>query len=247
MSTRIRCPHHEEKTASCHLYLDHYYCFGCGATGPLTNLDKSILPDVIEAVEPEDLAKSLARIDKLPTKVIRGLEFPYDSQGYYLVWPDRDYYKLRMFDSNAEAKYIGARGHKRPLLWAQKNQSTNLLLVEGEINALSLAKALDGIDIASPGGAGDFSSRRIRKLLTSIGNYSTVVVIADRDRAGTEAIINAVSELRSSGREALGILMEEDANALLERVGALGLKQHVLGKIERAVEAGSKDRSLPGR
>jgi hypothetical protein len=30
----IRCPFHEEKTASCHVYADgHYHCFGCGAHG----------------------------------------------------------------------------------------------------------------------------------------------------------------------------------------------------------------------
>ncbi|MBQ0037293.1 MAG: hypothetical protein KBS74_01325 [Clostridiales bacterium] len=27
------CPFHDEKTASCHIWPDHFYCFGCGAGG----------------------------------------------------------------------------------------------------------------------------------------------------------------------------------------------------------------------
>jgi len=30
---KILCPFHTEKTPSCHIYPDHYYCFGCGAHG----------------------------------------------------------------------------------------------------------------------------------------------------------------------------------------------------------------------
>lgn len=31
----IRCPFHEEKTASMKIYKDSYYCFGCGAHGDI--------------------------------------------------------------------------------------------------------------------------------------------------------------------------------------------------------------------
>ena len=32
-SRKIECPFHTERTASMHIYRDHYYCFGCGAHG----------------------------------------------------------------------------------------------------------------------------------------------------------------------------------------------------------------------
>jgi hypothetical protein len=30
---KIRCPFHDDSTPSCHLYRDHFHCFGCGAHG----------------------------------------------------------------------------------------------------------------------------------------------------------------------------------------------------------------------
>ena len=33
----IRCPFHTEKTASCKIYSDSFYCFGCGAHGDIFN------------------------------------------------------------------------------------------------------------------------------------------------------------------------------------------------------------------
>lgn len=37
----ISCPFHSEKTASCKVYEDNFYCFGCGAGGDLINFVKS--------------------------------------------------------------------------------------------------------------------------------------------------------------------------------------------------------------
>lgn len=37
----ISCPFHSEKTASCKVYEDSFYCFGCGAGGDLINFVKS--------------------------------------------------------------------------------------------------------------------------------------------------------------------------------------------------------------
>jgi DNA polymerase I-like protein with 3'-5' exonuclease and polymerase domains len=33
MDGKILCPFHDEQTPSCHIYPDHYHCFGCGAHG----------------------------------------------------------------------------------------------------------------------------------------------------------------------------------------------------------------------
>jgi hypothetical protein len=29
----VHCPFHDDNTPSCHIYVDHFYCFGCGACG----------------------------------------------------------------------------------------------------------------------------------------------------------------------------------------------------------------------
>lgn len=247
MATRIICPFHadgKERTPSLMLYPDGYMCFACGANGPLSELDPNAVPKVIEAVKPEDLVASYKYIDSLPLIDVRGLKLPADDEGFYIPWPNRAYYKKRIFEPGDGPKYLGSAGHTRPLFWARKSNNPILILVEGELNALSLAKAVSNMNVASPGGAGDFSSKRIRRLLTTENICSTVLVIADRDKAGTEAVINAVSELRASGREALGILMQEDANSLLERFGSGGLRQRVLEQIERAVAAGSASRKV---
>ena len=53
---KICCPFHEERTPSLKLYDDHFYCFGCGATGDVIRLTAQILD-----LRPYDAAKQLAR------------------------------------------------------------------------------------------------------------------------------------------------------------------------------------------
>lgn len=40
---KVCCPFHGERTASCHLYRDHFYCYGCGARGDVVDLVKQVL------------------------------------------------------------------------------------------------------------------------------------------------------------------------------------------------------------
>ncbi len=35
---KVNCPYHQDNTASCHIYDDHFWCFGCGANGSLDKL-----------------------------------------------------------------------------------------------------------------------------------------------------------------------------------------------------------------
>jgi hypothetical protein len=53
VSATICCPFHDDWEPSCALYSDgHYHCFGCGAHGPIENLD----------LEDDDLAQLAARV-----------------------------------------------------------------------------------------------------------------------------------------------------------------------------------------
>ena len=50
------CPFHNDKTPSMKLYEDHFYCFGCGATGDVVTLTGQLL-----GLGPYEAAKRLAR------------------------------------------------------------------------------------------------------------------------------------------------------------------------------------------
>lgn len=43
IKSKVCCPFHGERTASCHLYRDHFHCYGCGASGDVIDLVKQVL------------------------------------------------------------------------------------------------------------------------------------------------------------------------------------------------------------
>jgi hypothetical protein len=229
---KVLCPRHFEKTPSCELYPNGWaHCFSCNA-----NFKYADIPDaeVVEP-EPEDLEASLAYIEALPLKAIRGLEFPADRKGYYLIWPDRSYYKLRFFEGTP--KYIGAKGHERGLFMARWGLDAPLVLIEGEINALSVAKACPDLNVISPGSASDFSERRLKQGLRYIVNYSKILLVADRDGPGAEAVINGMSVLSNRVQGVKGHLMSPDANETLVSGGCEKLKEEIYRAMGLGVEA----------
>lgn len=231
MSRKIRCPNvnHVERTDSCHVYGDRAYCFGCGWMG---RVDGQEMATSAEEPEPENLDSALARIAGLHKRAVRGLELPADESGFYIVWPDGSYYKKRHWER--EPKYVGARGHTKPLFWA-RHAPGRLLLCEGELNALSLAEALP-FAVASPGGVGDFTSRRLEKHYTQISRYDNITIIVDNDAPGAVAAIEALGFLRARGHLVNYLLMDPDANDILASKGKAALKDHVEGRLRGHVE-----------
>lgn len=182
---RILCPVHEEETPSCVVYEDHWKCFGCGASGPLSQLGLEGARAVPQR-PPVNLEEECARIAALPRASVRGLSLPVDDRGYYILWPCGGYYKHRLFFPRPGQKYIGPRGHKKPPFWARRDAGNKaLFLVEGELNALSLAQApsADGWDICSPGGVGDFKE----SLLPLFTSYTRFCLVLDKDQPGLDA------------------------------------------------------------
>ena len=51
----VRCPFHPDKTPSMKLYEDHFYCFGCGASGDVIDLTGKV-----NGISPYEAAKWLA-------------------------------------------------------------------------------------------------------------------------------------------------------------------------------------------
>jgi hypothetical protein len=226
MKKRYKCPKHEESTASAVVYGQTYHCFGCGANGPVTELGLS----PTEKVEPEyveNLDDTIQYIRLLPTGSFRGFELHCNRNGYYLVWPDSDYYKFRRHAG--DPKYKGPTGYKKPPFVVRKDSLFTLCLVEGEFNALTLGELDLNVDIVSPGGAGDFYSAQGKKYLPYYAMYDTVYIIVDSDAAGIQAAIETKVGLMSHGcRDVKVVFMEKDFNDIFTQEGKAAAEHRAL-------------------
>jgi len=213
---KINCPSgtHEDRTPSCAVYEDGSgYCFACNVTF------KSIAEPVdIPPKEVENLDDSLRTIDTLPTMEHRGLWFPYTNRGYYIVWPKRDYYKLRLWAPRPEEpKYFGTKGHKKPWFVLKPPVPVKVCIVtEGEINALSISKLLPDLTVISPGGASNFHDSEMKSKVELFRKYDTIIVLVDADKAGVEGAMKFHTLVKPHCLDVRIKLMEEDANALLQ-------------------------------
>jgi 5S rRNA maturation endonuclease (ribonuclease M5) len=179
---QIRCPKHEDNVASCKVYADGAYCFaGCGFI-PLEELGipKSEVP---EEKYVEDLKERLTYIKGLPVDVYRGFPLPHDLDGYYIIWPDNSYYKLRL-NTSAKSKYRMPAGHKANLFWTRKQHRPVVCVVEGEFEAMSVAAAIPEWDVVSPGGVSNFKNK---ENLTQFLKYSKIIIATDDDAPGIKA------------------------------------------------------------
>lgn len=210
---RYHCPKHDERTPSVVIYETYAFCFGgCGRI-ELSELGPHVKPTA--KAPPEDLAGALVRINSLPLASVRGLSLPVDGNSFYIVWPCGGYYKRRQFLPGNGPKYVCPRGHAKPLFIAKDEPKATLLtLVEGELNALSLASVNLPGAIASPGGVGDFGERLLKyeQLLLRFERFRLVL---DADGPGLEAAIATKKLLLRYSPYVEIVLMEKDANDLL--------------------------------
>lgn len=230
---KILCPRHKEDTPSCEIYENNAYCFGCQQTIPLEEC--GVKPGDVPPPKPkENLEETMKYIDSLPTKKIRGFWLPFDEEGYYIVWPERNYYKKRFFDPDKKSRYKNPTGHKQPLFetpyytWAGAG-----MLVEGELNALSVFEALRNSEICprimSPGGAGQFNEDFVLQNLETLNNLSRIDILVDQDGAGAKAAIELKAALlKHCARCSIYVkFMPSDANDLLALYGSQGLKEYL--------------------
>lgn len=174
--------------------------------------------------EIEDLNEKMVYIRSLPTEPIRGIVFPFDTSGYYIVWPSGDYYKLRRWSSaDNGSKYHCPSGHSKPIyVISSLKSSRNLLIVEGEINALSIGTTLPTFDIISPGGVGNFTDNSMISELNKFTYYDTIIICVDEDTAGLQGALKLKKILykhQSVQAEVIINLMEKDFNQLLVEYG----------------------------
>lgn len=229
---KVSCPSgkHDDRTPSCAVYEDNsMYCFSCNyyAKGD----SKAIIAEPIK--EKEDLNERFKYINSLENITHRGLSFRHDNKGYYITWPGETYYKLRSWAVRpGESKYIGARGHKKPWFGASTHpNSRKLLIIEGEINAISVKEAAETkeIDVISPGGASNFFDREMKSKVEYFRKYATIGVLVDNDEAGAEAAIKFHKLVKPYCSDIRIKLMEKDANTILIDDGKEKLKEFIMG------------------
>lgn len=243
MSRKIICPWHKEKTPSLVMYRNGFFCYGCGKRGPLKDLG-GIAPAAasLEEAPPEDVEETIKAIRaNSHIREVRGLQLPANSAGYYIIWPDDSYYKLRFWDPDAKPKYIGARGVSRGLFWATRDKAHNtLILCEGELNALSIAACGMAVDVVSPGGVSDFTAERLRKYLPTFSVYDTIVIVADADGAGLVALVDALGYFKACGIKSAALPLSPDPNKLLVDGEQQRIKDEITRAFRKALDAGIK-------
>lgn len=174
-------------------------------------------------------------IDKLPLVEHRGLLFPSDSTGYFVTWPTDTYYKYRRTGDTSEGgKYRSPKGVKKPPLIIPKNlHSDVVVVVEGEINALSLNSIPHTYAIISPGGAGDFYGRNLDTYFDWLVSYKHILAVLDADKAGITAGIEFKSRLLTYGHTSNKLaLWDKDANDILTSEGKEALNAKITKELE---------------
>lgn len=209
-SDRILCPFHIERTPSCVIYENRFKCFGCGKTGHISelNLDLSRIKTKKRIIN-RSVNQEIKYIMSLPTQKIRGLDLHYDNVFYYILWPDLQYYKKRKFIPD-ESKYICPWGTSKPL-FTMPGSYKDLLIVEGELNALSIYEHLKpDYKIVSPGPCTDFL-----RYLDYYLQYDYIYVAFDFDKAGVQNYIKLRDVLQQHGKLVFPHPMQRDFNDIL--------------------------------
>lgn len=210
---RINCtsPAHTDDVPSMAIYEDGGFCHACGY------LDRSIANTDAPKREQENIGDKLEYIRSLPRKEIRGLQLPYDSSGYFIVWPDNSYYKKRLWDG--PSRYMGPAGHK-PSLLRFSGLGSSLVIVEGELNAMSLRFNYKS-NIVSPG-----SATNIMNYLQDYLLYGpNIAIVVDRDPIGVVMGLELKRELQKRGKRVSLIAVKQDLNDVLQHEGIEGIKK----------------------
>lgn len=237
MKRRIICPFHAEKTESLVQYEGGWFCYGaCHKRYTSEEVETKIgvkYEYEEQETETEDLNERFEYIRSLPNEAHRGLIFPTDARGYFICWPNGTYYKYRVQNPGKGSKYLGPRGIKPPLFWGKQRNRSQLAIVEGEINALSVAEVMPEWDVCSPGSATMFNAINLSKYLTIFLKYTKIIVILDRDTAGTKGLIESKAFFLYKHPFVDYIQIKPDANEVLVESGKEELRKILQGTNRR--------------
>lgn len=212
----ITCPYHNDKTASMKIYGTVAFCFACHLSVATSVLN---LPGEIKYTKPEptDIKEKMEYIKSLKIGFIRGLQLPYDDEGYYIVYPTNNYYKKRL--DTGKSRYVAPTGHKTPL-YVTPGDSPLLAVIEGELNAASAYHVeWDKYKVCSPGSAGEFL-----KHIDYYRKFKRITLFLDYDAPGIVHGYQTKEVLLKHGCHVNLVLLKKDFNEMLQE-GEQVLKQ----------------------
>lgn len=220
--SKILCPNHNDTVPSMEVYSNFSHCFVCGYHVRNEKIGVNRCP---RKAFKTDIKRRLEYINTLPTKEIRGLELPYDNEGYYIVYPNVEYYAKRYWEAENRTKYQYPAGHKRqPLVLYSTNREMVLFIIEGQLNALSAGRLHNNCTI-SPGSATDMAnSDLISKYYL---HYSHICIIVDKDIAGVRNGVKLRDILLKAGKKVVLYAMPKDLNDILVEHGKEAVKEEI--------------------
>lgn len=203
----------------------HGYCFGCGhyergdGEAPTHKTERRVSGDLIRDTKIETL-----RLRKLSAETCKKFNYgvgefkgkpaqvaPYHDKDGRLVaqkvrLPGKEFITLGDFK---EATLFGQH------LW-RNNGGKRLVITEGEIDAMSVAQAMNLTwpVVSVPNGA-QGAAKSIKKNLEFVESFDEVVFMFDMDEPGQEAARKCV-ELLSPGKAKIASLPLKDANEMLK-------------------------------
>lgn len=195
------------------VYGEWSYCFVCHARVLTSELK---LPrsaqEIREVRHPDNVPENVEYIEGLPKKIIRGLDLHYDDDGYYVLWPNKNYWKLRFWEG--KSRYLSPRGVKKPL-FVYPGNSDLLVVVEGELNAVTLQMCEYGeAKIVSPG-----SATELVKYINYYLKFKRILIITDKDNPGVVYGLDLKERLLSHNKRVELHLVEKDFNDVFTEEG----------------------------
>lgn len=211
------------------MYEDGCYCFVCEFKCDISEVlnEKEVRAFRKVKQEPDNIYQKFEYIRTLPEDLIRGLRLHHDNLGYFVLWPSGDFYKQRLYRSDGP-RYVGPKGFRPPLFEIKGKKKDIVIVIEGELNCLSLSLALGdcGISIVSPGTASDLTRYIDYYLL-----YKQVYIIVDRDPAGVVNGLELKNHLLSKNKSVRLFAVDKDFNDILQSDGPEILKHHFMEMI----------------
>lgn len=214
----ILCPFHNDTRPSMRLYGKFSHCFSCGAHVLTEELDLPEHAKIIPKKEPTNITGMIRYIETLPKKDIRGFKLHTDDLGYYIIWPEKNYYKRRNFSGNA--RYTAPSGVKPPL-FVYGGSSKHLVIVEGELNCMSAYKATWGdYKLVSPGPASD-----MMRHIKVYSYYHKITIITDYDAAGIVFGCQLKEHLLKMNKHAKLVTIRQDYSQILQDRGEEAVRE----------------------
>lgn len=213
--SKILCPYHLDTNPSLHVYPNGWgICFVCHTRVYIGGANAKQVK-----IEPTDVKSELSRIQGLPIKRIRGLDLHAENEGsFYIIWSSEEYYKRR--NTQGLARYVGPRGIKPPI-FLYSGDKNHLVVIEGELNCMSIKKVYDGPEtLCSPGAASQFP-----KFIDLYKQYKHVTLIVDNDGPGVVYGYETKEKLLKLGKRVDLITVDTDYNDTLVKLGIEGLRE----------------------